>query len=76
LFRVSGNEDNLIDNLLERIDQTFDKCPAKIGEKILFLPVCTSCLATNQYHCRSHSCAPYIKMISELLNHGQETKER
>jgi hypothetical protein len=51
LFRIPGNEDNLIDHLLERIDQQLDKCLTVVREKIFFLPVCTPCLTTNQYHC-------------------------
>jgi hypothetical protein len=51
LFRVPGNEDNLIDNLPEGINQPFDKCPAMVGKKILFLPICTACLTPNQDYC-------------------------
>jgi hypothetical protein len=47
LFRVPGNKNNLIDHLLERINQALDKCPALVREKILLLPMCTPCLATN-----------------------------
>ncbi len=49
LFRISGNKDNLIDYLMERINQAFNECPAKVRKKILLLPVCTPGFTTNQY---------------------------
>jgi hypothetical protein len=63
LFRIPGNENDLVDNLPERIDQPFNKRPAVIGEKILFPTMCTSCIPADQYYCRSHGNVPFMDMI-------------
>jgi hypothetical protein len=51
LFRVLCNKNNFIDHFFERVDQTLDKRPALVREKILLLPMCTPCFTTNQYDC-------------------------
>ena len=72
LFRALCNKNNFIDHLLERFDKALDKSPALVREKILLLPMCTPCLAANQYDCRSHCYAPSNPMSPVLIHCAQE----
>lgn len=72
LFRISGNKDNFIDYLMERINQAFNECPAKVRKKILLLPVCTPGFTTNQYDCRSQCATPFIPSLPLQIYSGQE----
>ena len=44
------NKYNLVDHFFERDDQSFNKRPALVHEKILLLAIRTPCLTPNEYN--------------------------
>ena len=48
LFRVFGNDDDLVGDMPERVHESFDESLSLVQEKKFLLPVCPACLTADK----------------------------